>query len=316
MAAAIALPPPPPAPDPLLSLHEVSLSHSKPPALTLQNVTLTLRPGMRLVLVGPNGSGKSLLLQGLAGVLRPRSGKRQAGRWLQLLNWDQGTRTLGSSGGGGGSGDDGGGGDEQEVEEEEEEEEETPLTFVQRLAGGCLDDDSALESLTALGLDKWAARRACCCLSAGERTIVALAALTIAPKNLLLLDEPAAFLGSQAVEDVAGALHPERWPGTLVVASCNRRFCEALAPTHVARVGGGRVRVFDRPPSDSDFSLDWLAEEQAVAAGEEQAAEDRATAEAQRSDKRSAARGNDEPREDANDDGHHEKRARASGDGA
>lgn len=226
------LPPPPAAPDPLVSLQAAALG-GEPEVPALRDVTVALRPGMRLLLLGANGSGKSTLLHGLSGRLRPQAGRRTVGRFVQMLLWDQSFR------------------------DDAQDEEENPIQFVQRLAGGGADDDAALDVLTSIGLDQWAARRPCCCLSSGERTLVALAALALAPKNLLLLDDPTNFLGAAAAEVVADALSPERWDGTIVLASPNRKFCEALRPTHVAHLRGGQVRLFERPPCDADWSIDW-----------------------------------------------------------
>ncbi len=57
----------------LVSLHDVSLGYPGRPVL--DHVTLTVEQGDVLVLVGPNGAGKTTLLRGLAGLLRPRSGR-------------------------------------------------------------------------------------------------------------------------------------------------------------------------------------------------------------------------------------------------
>ena len=42
----------------------------------LSDLTLTLRPGRRLVVLGPNGAGKSLLLRLCHGLIEPTSGRR------------------------------------------------------------------------------------------------------------------------------------------------------------------------------------------------------------------------------------------------
>ena len=223
------LPPPPPPPDPLVILSNAALGLGSEP--TLDGVNVELRPGMRLLIVGPIASGKTTLLHALAGRLTPASGCRKQGRWLQLLHW------------------------EQPREGDVDLEDESPVDFVQRLAGaGASDEGTALESLTALGLDSFAARRPYCCLSTGERQMVALSALTIAPKHLLLLDQPTAFLHASAAATVAQALSPEMWPGTLVVASSSRAFCDALGITHVARVCHGRVVVHERAPVEDDWN--------------------------------------------------------------
>lgn len=57
------------------SLIARSLSLSKGPLQILNSIDLTLAPGQRIGLVGPNGVGKSTLLQALAGLAEPDSGR-------------------------------------------------------------------------------------------------------------------------------------------------------------------------------------------------------------------------------------------------
>jgi energy-coupling factor transporter ATP-binding protein EcfA2 len=224
------LPPPPlPTPDPLVSLEEASVGWDTlaPPVLT--GINLTIRPAMRLLLLGPTGGGKSALLAALAGHLEPLAGARTAGRGVQLLLWDQGCR-------------------------EALDDERTPVDFLLRLTGG--DRADALTLLKSLGLDPFAASRACACLSSGERTLVALATLAAAPKHLLLLDDPAAFLGAAAIDALATCLSPASWAGALVFTTASRRLAEALQPTHTARIVQGRLHLLPRPPCDADFARD------------------------------------------------------------
>jgi ABC-type transport system involved in cytochrome c biogenesis ATPase subunit len=222
------LPPPPtPAPDPLVALQGATLGFHPHDPPVLIDVHLALRPGMRLLVLGPTGAGKSLLLRALAGHVAPSCGSRTAGRWVQLLHWDTSSREAVDGDG------------------------ESPLDLMTRLVGG--DAADALAQLDALGIDRFAARRPCVCLSSGERTLVALAPLAAAPKHLLLLDEPAMFLGRAAFTAVADALAPARWPGALVFTSSSRELCDALEPTHVVRIVDGKVHSLSRPPRDEDF---------------------------------------------------------------
>ncbi|KAL1529223.1 hypothetical protein AB1Y20_000178 [Prymnesium parvum] len=222
--------PPRPAASPLLSLHDVSLAHDddSPPILTA--VTLTLFPGMRLLLRGPTAAGKSTLLAALAGRIPPRHGSRAAARGLQLL-WSP----------------------HEGPDRPSARDDESAVAFLRRLGEGC-GEAAALGALSAAGLDQWAARRAWAALSAGERSLAALAA---APSELLLLDEPALGLGREEARAAAAVLAPEAWEGTLVCASGHEEFCRALRPTHVAWVEGGGVRLVECGASaggeESDF---------------------------------------------------------------
>ena len=129
---------------------------------------------------------------------------------------------------------------------------------------------TVLAMLNDVGIDRFAARRPVGCLSSGERTLTALTALCFAPKHLLLLDEPFAFLGAAAVERLAEALSPARWPGTLVYTTSSRAAAESLQPSCFAIVGKGRVVLHDRPPCDADWRAVHEAEiEEAVHASRE-----------------------------------------------
>lgn len=217
---AIPPPPPPPAGGTLVALDACSFAYV-PDGPAALSVTLAIQSGMRVLVDGVTGAGKSLLLRALAGRLRPCTGTRSTGRFVQLLYWDDSLRTS----------------DLEDVE--------TPLEFVVRLGGG--DDAACAEVLSSIGIDRFAARRPRSSLSSGERTLLTIAALAVAPKHLLLLDEPAAFLGRAAIDTLAEALAPERWPGALVFASSSPHLREALRPTHVAIVHGGRVELHECP---------------------------------------------------------------------
>ena len=218
VAPILALPPPPPPPagGTLVALDACSFAYV-PDGPAALSVTLAIQSGMRVLVDGVTGAGKSLLLRALAGRLRPCTGTRSTGRFVQLLYWEDSLRSS----------------DLADVE--------TPLEFVVRLGGG--DDAACAEVLSSIGIDHFAARRPCSSLSSGERTLLTIAALAVAPKHLLLLDEPAAFLGRAAIDMLAEALDPERWPGALVFASSSPHLREALRPTHVAIVHGGRVEL-------------------------------------------------------------------------
>lgn len=55
---------------------------------SLQDVTMTLRPGERIALIGPSGGGKSTLIRLIAGSLRPTSGVIEVGgRVMTDFTW-------------------------------------------------------------------------------------------------------------------------------------------------------------------------------------------------------------------------------------
>ena len=224
-ATALELPPPPPPPvEGVLVALGACLGYESTPILF--DVSLAIRPGMRVLLTGSTGAGKSLLLLALSGRVRPLTGARTVGRFVQLLLWNHAAQQSGTI---------------------DPASEDTPLDLLMRLGGG--DDVTCLATLEAIGIDHLASRRPHASLSSGERTLLMFAALTAAPRHLLLLDEPAAFLGRAAINGLAAAISPERWPGALVFASSSPYCCEAFRPTHIAHIERGHVRLVACPPA-------------------------------------------------------------------
>jgi zinc/manganese transport system ATP-binding protein len=56
-----------------VTLHDLTLGYERRPAV--HHLTGSFEPGRLHAIVGPNGSGKSTLLKGIAGLLRPLSGR-------------------------------------------------------------------------------------------------------------------------------------------------------------------------------------------------------------------------------------------------
>lgn len=219
----------------LLTLRDVSIGFDESPVV-LRGISFDILPTMRLALLGPNGVGKSCLIRALAGKLKPCTGTIERMKLLQLAHWEETTSQYPTN-----------------VSDASEADEPTPLSVLVSLASGALDESSALEALNTIGVDQWAARRPWCCLSSGERVRVAQSALALAPKHLLLLDEPNASLGAAAVESLGKALAPETWGGALVFATSSRATAEALRPTHTARLAGGRLCMHEGPPDEADW---------------------------------------------------------------
>ncbi len=162
---------------------------------------LELARGERLSLAGPNGSGKTTLLEALLGRLPLAAGTRMLGAGVVAAELEQGREAF--AGG------------------------ETPLATVLELTGLSPEEGRTLLAKFGLGADH--VSRPAASLSPGERTRAALAAFSARGVNLLVLDEPTNHLDLPAIEQLEAAL--ERFEGTLVVVSHDRRFLERVAPT-------------------------------------------------------------------------------------
>lgn len=168
----------------------------------LLDVTMALTRGDRAVVVGRNGAGKSSLLRCLAGVQAPTSGTVRLGHHTATGYFAQ--------------------------EHEQVDPDKAALEHV---------DDTVLATdverralLGSFGLPGGLATQPAGKLSGGERAKLGLAMLAAGQANLLVLDEPTNNLDPPSIAAVGEML--SRWPGTIVVVSHDRRFVEALEPTH------------------------------------------------------------------------------------
>ena len=164
-------------------------------------VDLELRRGDRLALVGPNGSGKTTLLHALLGRLPLAAGTRILGAGAVTAELEQGRERYAGA---------------------------EPLLPVFTGESGLLAEE-ARTLLAKFGLGAAEVFRACSSLSPGERTRAALAAFAARGVNLLALDEPTNHLDLPAIEQLEQAL--ERFAGTLVLVSHDRRFLDHVGPT-------------------------------------------------------------------------------------
>lgn len=145
------------------------------PQDVLQDLDLRLEPGQRLALVGPSGSGKSTLLEALAGWLPPRAGKLQLRPGVQVAYASQRPYLFHGSIADNLRLADPGASDARLRAVAEAAQ---VLQFAQRLP---------------LGLDTVIGERGFG-LSGGEARRIGLARLLLRDPQVLLLDEPTAFL--------------------------------------------------------------------------------------------------------------------------
>ncbi|WP_299696385.1 heme ABC exporter ATP-binding protein CcmA [Hydrocarboniphaga sp.] len=175
-----------------LLLRTESLSVGRGDRVLLRELTIAVGCGQLVHLRGRNGTGKTSLLEVLAGLRSPVSGKveRTAGglHWLghkNALNGD--------------------------------------LSVLENLQFWCAlqhcDASAIAGALERLGLAKLR-HRPCRTLSAGQKRRAALVRLLIAPRPLWLLDEPLAALDAEGLAYVGQMLdeHLQRDGGALVTS--------------------------------------------------------------------------------------------------
>ena len=142
----------------VLAVRGVSFAY-RPAVSVLDGVDLELRRGEIVALEGPNGSGKTTLARIAAGLLEPSSGTAELRGRAGYVAQDPGRYLV----------------------------KETVLHEVALAVHG--DEQRAGAALERVGL-AWAAARHPRDLSSGERERLALAAVSVAEPDLLVLDEP------------------------------------------------------------------------------------------------------------------------------
>jgi ATPase subunit of ABC transporter with duplicated ATPase domains len=168
--------------------------------------------GERVALLGPNGSGKTTILDALLGTLPLEAGSLYVGPGARIGELDQARGRFNG---------------------------EEPL-----LAAFCRESPATTEEARSLlakfGLGAEDVLRPARSLSPGERTRAAVALLVQRGVNCLLLDEPTNHLDLPAIEELEAAL--ERYDGTVLLVTHDRRFLERFAATRTVELGAGRER--------------------------------------------------------------------------
>jgi len=174
-------------------LHNLTLGYERRPAV--HHLEGAFSPGRLSAVVGPNGSGKSTLLKGLAGALRPLSGRIDldglTARDIAYLPQDSGiSRTF-------------------------------PMTLEMLVSLGLwgkrglfgaitkADRTRIADAFAAVGLTGFE-RRAVDQISGGQLQRALFARVLLQDARVILLDEPFSALDARTTADLIGLI--ERWP--------------------------------------------------------------------------------------------------------
>ena len=192
--------------------------------ILLNDVTLGIEDGTRVGVLGPNGAGKSTLLRVLAGARHPDGGRvtRTGGVRLALLS--------------------------------QADDLDAQATVVQAVHGDVPEhtwaSDPAVRDVHAGLLADLDLGARAATLSGGQRRRVALAAVLIAPADVVVLDEPTNHLDVEGVawlaRYVGARFASRRARGALVVVTHDRWFLDAVC-TNVWEVVPGVDPGGDRP---------------------------------------------------------------------
>ena len=208
----------------------------------LEDASALVPEGRRVGLIGRNGAGKSTLLDAILGRLAPDRGSIQMPKRARVGFVAQeapgGTTTpleavLAA--------------DEERAsllaEEETTEDGERIADIHMRLAE--IDAYTAVPRaasiLAGLGFDAAMQDRALSEFSGGWRMRVALAAVLFARPDILLLDEPTNHLDLESALWLEDYL--QRWPGTLMVVSHDRRLLNAVC-THILHLDSRKMTLY------------------------------------------------------------------------
>ncbi|SEC73357.1 ATPase components of ABC transporters with duplicated ATPase domains [Amycolatopsis tolypomycina] len=179
---------------------------------TLGPVDLQIDWADKVAITGANGSGKSTLLAALLGRAPLSEGAAALGPGVVVGEVDQARRLF---------------------------LDDVPLAVAFAREVPEFADAEVRTLLAKFGLKAAHVLRSAATLSPGERTRAALALLQARGVNLLVLDEPTNHLDLPAIEQLEAAL--DKYPGTLLLVTHDRRMLDAVQVTRRLVVEGGKV---------------------------------------------------------------------------
>ncbi|GHV75785.1 putative ABC transporter ATP-binding protein [Spirochaetia bacterium] len=206
----------------IIEARSISAAYGSTTGPALQNITFSIPPGERIALVGANGAGKTSLMLAMVGILPLVSGSLRIGG-IELGAGTQDKRTLKDLRG-----------QVSLVFQDPDDQLFMPsiyedLAFGPRNMG--LDEEAVHhrvdEVLRRLGID-FLKDRSPLRLSGGEKRMAAIAASLTMNPQVMLFDEPTAFLDPKARRNLMGVL--QALPLTQLIATHDLDFAAALCP--------------------------------------------------------------------------------------
>ncbi|PPE05975.1 ABC-F family ATP-binding cassette domain-containing protein [Williamsoniiplasma lucivorax] len=156
-------------------------------------LTFELREGQKCIVRGYNGIGKTTFLNTVAHTLKPLSGNLMVGSGVDIAYFHQ----------------------------QEKFEEMTPIAYLMSLYPKILEGE-ARATIAKFGVKSELMLNTMDTLSGGEQTKVRLAALSLEPASLLILDEPTNHIDVLAKEALLEAI--QAFPGTVLLTTHDINF--------------------------------------------------------------------------------------------
>lgn len=232
----------------ILELENVSKSYGN--NRVLDGFSYKLKAGDRIGIIGPNGSGKTTLLNIISNIIRPDSGRVEAGETAVIGYFEQEPDLFAGTG-------------------KSPTEELRVIDFVKAIAeqiptadGGMITASQMLERFLFTPQMQYSPVNR---LSGGERRRLALLKLLMGAPNVLLLDEPTNDFDIATL--VALEAYLESFRGCLIVASHDRAFLDRTIDQIFKIETGGRLKGY---PGNFSAYLEISAQTAAAASTAEE----------------------------------------------
>jgi ATPase subunit of ABC transporter with duplicated ATPase domains len=199
---------------PLIELQDVSFAYDQGAGPVLQHISLTVEMGARMAFIGANGGGKTTLLNVMAGLCVPTSGRVIIRPEVNVAHFEQ-----------------------HFVEETRLREESALAYLAERFPG--LHEQDLYAQLGHFGLQGKIARQPLRSLSGGQIVRFAVTNIALQSPHVLLLDEPTNHLDLATIDAFVQALNG--YKGALVCVSHDVHFLKEVVGESACRVGSRKV---------------------------------------------------------------------------